>query len=232
VEVKLSLRLPLPQSQTRVTKLRNRIYDLTIADPHPKTVGIHHARRCRSIAASTYFRDHHPSRPYLHLTQVNRVFRKEFTPLYLPAIEPVVQIQDAGTYLKVFGLPDEELSQRLADMFRALSEMKGSMKGPGVDILPLLKVDWCTFPFTVCNEYLSRPYIPEPLTQVYYLLKFFAHLSFDSNTVGSEFQTGDITAVRISRAKHTHIPNWTATGEIITLEMSEEVNEGPEEVQK
>jgi hypothetical protein len=212
-----------------VTELRNRIYDIIIADPHPKTVNIHHARRGRSIAASTYFRDQHLSRPYLAFTQVNHVFRKEFTPLYVAAIKPVVQIQDARKYLEVFGLPDEELAQQLADVSRALSKMKGSTKGPRVDILPLLKVDWCTFPFTIYNEHLHPSYLPDALIQVYRLLKSFAHLDPDSKPIGPELQTGDIEAVHISRLRYTTPAGWSKLGEIITLEMSEEFNEDIDE---
>jgi hypothetical protein len=123
---------PLKQPLTFVIELRNRIYDIMITDAHPKTVTISHGRRGRSIASRTHFRDHHPSRPYLGLAQVNRVFRKEFTPLYVEAIKPTVQIQDAGRYLEIFGLLDEELSQQLMDVFSALRRMKpgSSTKGP------------------------------------------------------------------------------------------------------
>jgi hypothetical protein len=164
-------------------------------------VSIFHACRGRSIISENYFREHHPSRPYLGRTQVNRAFCKELTPLYITAVKPVIQIQDAKKYLKTFRLPDEKLSQQLADVYNALSRMKGSTKGPGVDVLPLLKVDWCTLPFTVYNEHTGPYWIREPLDLVYKLLSDLAHLSSDSRPVDAQLQIGDITAVRLSRSK-------------------------------
>jgi hypothetical protein len=189
-------------------------------------VSLYYARRGRSIASNNYFRERHPNRPYFGLTQVNRAFRKEFTPLYIAAVKPVVQIQDAGKYLETFGLPDEELSQQLANVFSSLSRMKGSTKGPGVDVLPLLKVDRTTLPFTIYNEHTGPYWIREPLDLVYKLLDDFAHLSSDLRPADAQLQIGEITAVRLSRSKDAPGTSW---GSIITLELSKEVNEHADE---
>jgi hypothetical protein len=195
-------------------------------------VSLFHAGRDRFTATSTYLRDRHPHRPYLALTQVCHVLRQEFKPLYSAAIKPAVKIQDAGMYLEVSGLSDQELAGQLQDLFHALSKMKGVTLGPGLDILPLLKVDWCTLPFAIHNErYHSwSSDLRDPLHQVYHLLDSFAHLSTTSQPACLQLQAGDITAVRIAKGWATG--HWSGSAQmtiIITLEMSETLNEGADD---
>lgn len=87
------------------------------------------------------------SRPYLGLTQANRLLRAEFNPLY--SHKPTIHLSTMSSYLKTFPLPDRAPSANLSVTLVALSNRIKIQRSPGIDILPLLTLNWAALPFVI-----------------------------------------------------------------------------------
>jgi hypothetical protein len=124
--------------------MRNRIYEYIVADRKTRRFMLHHYPY-----PARPFKDCQSSRPYLGLTQVNQLLRTEFQPLYI--CKPTLYLPHVAKYLETFPLQDQALSRQLSQILRALARKTDNLRPPGIDILPLLKVDWQSLPFRITN---------------------------------------------------------------------------------
>lgn len=99
-----------------------------------------HSRTTRFVA------ERQRSRPYLGLTQVCRLLRLEFKPLYIWS-KPTVPFLDTPAYLEQYPLPDAEKSQEIAKILRDLGQPVKMDDPTLIDILPLLRYGIEDLPF-------------------------------------------------------------------------------------
>jgi hypothetical protein len=129
-------------------ELRNRIYDFILADAEQRRSTEYHIRYRSHY--TVFVASHHPSQPYLGLTQASRQLRSEFLPLYVPS-KPTIQLGDASKYLESFPGPNPRRSKQLADAFRALLKPIRPPNAPVINILPILK-HWESLPFILVKQ--------------------------------------------------------------------------------
>jgi hypothetical protein len=131
--------------------LRTRIYELALADSCPRECDLEYDPLC-ILEPPQYGPGH-----YGGLTQVNRLLRTEFLPLYREALRVTVRPCHLAKYLETFPLEDRACSEYIRSVLASVpEEVKDLPTGPhfpGIDILPFLSLDWTSFPFDVGKHY-------------------------------------------------------------------------------
>lgn len=143
------------------TELRNRLYSVIVAEEKARETKLFYLRRDRSQDSKSSLVDRHPSRQYLGFTQTNRLLRAEFLPLYRAAHRSVIDISEVAEYLEVFPLPDSAANDSITTTLTSLRRIHSTkaVKSPGIDLLPLLRAKWNTFPFIVSSQMATWPYV-------------------------------------------------------------------------
>jgi hypothetical protein len=117
-------------------EIRNRIYGYLLAEESPKDVGFHIVPSSEA-KESCGWASLHPGSPYAGLTQVNRLVRAEFRPLYRQIWGRItLRWHELPRYLAVFPLEDLVQTERIRAALVAVNNMELSTEP--VDILPVL----------------------------------------------------------------------------------------------
>jgi hypothetical protein len=154
--------------------LRNRIYELALADNGPK--------ECYLIYDSSGIlkRPLYGSTRHHGLTQVNKLLRAEFLPLYTEAMKVTIHPRHLDEYLKTFPLKDRACSEYirsfLASVPEKLHELPTKPHSSGIDILPFLGLVWASFPLDF------RVYMSGRAVNSSSPIKFLTYLTFDSES--------------------------------------------------
>jgi len=121
-------------------ELRNHIYELATQDePYGRTV--------RLKEADVKFGGPHLLRQHLGLTQVSRTVRKEFFPIYSQSYKHEILFGDLPAYLATYPLADTDIMQTMVELVVGLRH--NTFQSPGLDIMPLITLDWHALPFQV-----------------------------------------------------------------------------------
>ena len=139
-------------------ELRNHIYSIIVAGEADRGFKLHRKRRGRSQHSKHSLRDRHPSRQFLGLAQTNRLFRSEFWSLYTKAHRPVIDILELAEYLEAIPLSDAAVNDSIVTTLKAVRSLKtpNAVEAPGIDIRPLFRMKWKSFPFIVGKRVTSR----------------------------------------------------------------------------
>ena len=132
-------------------ELRNRIYKAITDDEGPEKIRLYRTNPC-----GQFLKVRNPGRQYRGLGQTNRMFRSEFMPLYLTVRRPLIAMEDVPYYLEAFPLPDPVLTASIITVLRdLLSAFEEQTLTSKIDFLPLLRMDWSIFPFSIFRSKFS-----------------------------------------------------------------------------
>jgi hypothetical protein len=157
----------------------------------------------------------HPSRQFLGFAQTNRLLRAEFWPLYTKVRRPAIDISELAEYLEVFPLPNAARTHSIITILRAVRRVRANTvaKAPVVDILPLLREDWTTYPFTIADEINYND-----LT--FSTLHLFLEQSYHKRGVYDDLLRAGTAAIYYSR----RTIQKNSASDVITLRLSNVVN--------
>lgn len=115
-------------------------------DPPNRVILLFHEPKPRES-----FRRRNIGRPYLGLTQANKILRSEFLPLYSHNRKPSVPFTELAKLLSKYPLPDQPTKQ---SVLATLSALETDLPPPpGIDLTPLVHVDWTALPFFPYFDY-------------------------------------------------------------------------------
>ncbi|KAI4604633.1 hypothetical protein J4E83_011052 [Alternaria metachromatica] len=149
-------------------ELRNHIYSIIVAAEEARGVKLHRKRRGRSQHSKHALRDRHPSRQFLGLAQTNQLFRSEFWPLYTKAHRPIINIEELAEYLEVVPHSDEYINSSIITTLEAVRLLKTpkAVEAPGIDIRPLFRMKWKSFPFIKMTARKGQTILVEQLEDI------------------------------------------------------------------
>ncbi|KAH7412030.1 hypothetical protein DE146DRAFT_642068 [Phaeosphaeria sp. MPI-PUGE-AT-0046c] len=127
-------------------EIRNLIYEHILEEISSIPAPDYTLRHLPHSRTRKFMPERQRSRSYLGLTQVCRLLRLEFKPLYIWP-KPTVPFLDAPAYLEQYPLPDTKKSQQVAKTLRDLGKPVKMNDPTLVDILPLLKTGLSNLPF-------------------------------------------------------------------------------------
>ena len=204
---------------THSEELRNQIYSVIVAGEEARGVKLHRKRHGRSQHSKYSLRDRHPSRQFLGLAQTNRLFRSEFWPLYTKARRPVIDISELAEYLEVVLLSDAVINGSIITTLRGVRRLKtpNAVEAPGVDIRPLFRMKWSSFPFVVTRRVASR-YRDE-----HEVFRWLLNMSCRARRTYNKVLRNGVVAIYLHRRYNT-VGLFTAVEDVITVRLSDTMN--------
>ncbi|KAI4625449.1 hypothetical protein J4E80_002580 [Alternaria sp. BMP 0032] len=191
-----------------------------VAGEEARGVKLHRKRRGRSQHSKHSLRDRHPSRQFLGLAQTNQLFRSEFWPLYTKAHRPIINIEELAEYLEVVPHSDEYINSSIITTLKAVRLLKTpkAVEAPGIDIRPLFRMKWKSFPFIVTKRSTYR-YCEE-----HEIFHWLVNISCRrSRTYNKVLRDNGVVAIYLHR-RHNPVGVSPAVEDVITVRLSDIVN--------
>ena len=204
---------------THCKELRNHIYSTIVAGEADRGFRLHRKRRGRSQHSKHSLRDRHPSRQFLGLAQTNRLFRSEFWPLYSKARRPIIDILELAEYLEVVPLSDAAMNDSIVTTLKAVRSLKtpNAVEAPGIDIRPLFRMKWKSFPFIIAKRFTNR-YRDE-----HEIFHWLVNMSCRRSRAYNKVLRDGVVAIYLHR-RHNTVGVSPAVEDVITVRLSDIVN--------
>jgi len=204
---------------THREELRNHIYSIIVAGEEDRGFRLRRKRHGRSQRSKHSLRDRHPSRQFLCLAQTNRLFRSEFWPLYTKAHRPIINIEELAEYLEIVPLSDAAINDSIITTLKAVRRLKTSnaVEAPGIDIRPLFRMKWKSFPFIVTKRSTYR-YRDE-----HEIFHWLVHMSCRRSRAYNKVLRNGVVEIYL-HGRHNTVGVSPAVEDVITVRLSDIVN--------